>query len=491
MTRVIVHGHFYQPPRENPWTNEIPRQPSAAPAHDWNERVHAECYRPNARAKVPSDDGEREVNNFERISFNVGPTLMKWMLTADPDTYQRIIDADRSSLERLGHGNAIAQAYHHTILPLSPLRDVRTQVRWGLVDFRHRFARDAEGIWLPETAVNDDVLGVLIDEGLSFTILAPHQGSRWREPGGPWIMPPLDTRVPYRYFHPDGSGRSIDLMFYDGEIARAIAFEHAGSSASGFLDLFESKFTSEEQVIHAATDGETYGHHHRFSELGLAYALFEEGPRRGIEITNYGAYLERFPPKLEADVIAGEGSSWSCAHGVGRWCRDCGCSTGGEEGWNQSWREPLRAAIDLVRDAADEAFERLGAPLFEDPWRARDRYIEVLVGACSFEDLLASEAGGPLDDRAGLRARTLLELQERAMAMHTSCGWFFNDIGGIETEQVLRYAAATIETLGADLGQNTPEQAVIELLETARSNDPEVGTGAEVYLRAASMAAVT
>ena len=489
MTRMIVHAHFYQPPRENPWTNEIPEQPTAAPAHDWNERVHSECYRPNTRAKVATEKGEREVNNFERISFNVGPTLMKWMEAADPATYERILEADRESLERLGHGNAIAQAYHHTILPLSSYRDIRTQVRWGLADFKHRFGRDSEGIWLPETAVNADVLKVLIEEGVDFTILAPHQGSRWRGPDGRWIMPPLDTRLPYRYFHPDGSGRSITLMFYDGEIARAIAFEQASSSADGFLDLFESKAPAEDQVIHAATDGETYGHHHRFSELGLAYALFEAGPRRGFEITNYASYLERFPAELEADVLSGKGSSWSCAHGVGRWCRDCGCSTGGDEGWNQEWRAPLRDALELIRHAANEAFDRLGAALFVDPWRARDRYIEVLVGASSFESLLASEAGGPLDEDGGRRARTLLELQERAMAMYTSCGWFFNDIGGIETEQVLRYAAATLEILGADLGQPTPETAVIDLLQSARSNDPDIGSGADVYMRAASMTA--
>jgi alpha-amylase/alpha-mannosidase (GH57 family) len=465
----VVHGHFYQPPRENPWTGKIDAQPSAAPFHDWNERVLAECYRPNAFSRIPTEHGDRVVNNFERLSFNVGPTLLAWMQEADPQTYGEIIEADRLSRQRLGHGNAIAQAFHHTILPLSTLRDVRTQVRWGVADFRYRFGRDPEGMWLPETAASDDVLGILIEEGVRFTILAPGQSQGM-----------VDTRIPHRYLHRDGSGRSLSLFFYDGDIARSIAFERAGSSAEGFIDLFESRPRDRHHLVHAATDGETYGHHQVFTDLGLAYALFVEADRCGLEVTNYGAYLDSHPPQDDVKVRSGEGSSWSCTHGVGRWKRDCGCSTGGEPGWNQNWRGPLRAALDIVRDAADDVFQRMGGALFKDPWKARDHYVDVVIGRTEWDELIAREASGPLDDAAKETAHALLQLQESSMSMFTSCGWFFNDIGGIETIQILRYAARTLDLMKS-LDQTTPENALLDKLEQAKSNDPEVGTGADVY----------
>jgi alpha-amylase/alpha-mannosidase (GH57 family) len=460
----------------------IPEQPSAAPAHDWNERVHQEAYRPNTTAQVLTEEGEATVNNFEKLSFNVGPTLLAWMEEADPDTYARIIEADRASIERLGHGNAIAQAFHHTILPLSPLRDVRTQVRWGMADFRHRFGRDSDGMWLPETAADDDTLEVLIEEGVTFTILAPNQAGYIKNDDGEWIPAQesgLDTTIPYRYMHRDGSGRSLTLFFYDGAIARAIAFERAGESGEGFLDLFGAK-ASEERLVHAATDGETYGHHHTFSELGLAYALFVEAPRRAIEVTNYMAFLADHPAEVEVRLIPGEGTSWSCAHGVGRWKEDCGCSTGGQEGWNQRWRAPLRAALEVARDTADEVFGRLGATMLKDPWAARDAYADVVIGAADLEGFLDRWAAGPLSEEDSRRAHDLLELQRNSMSMGTSCGWFFNDIGGIETVQVLRYAARTLDLLET-LGQTAPRDTLLALLEQARSNDPAIGSGADVF----------
>ncbi len=488
--RLTVHGHFYQPPRENPWTGELDEQPSAAPAHDWNQRVHEECYRPNAFAPIPGDEEgtKKTVNNFERVSFNVGPTLLQWMESADPETYARIVEADKASRERLGHGNAIAQSYHHTILPLSPSQDVRTEVRWGIADFRHRFGREPEGMWLPETAANDDTLAILIEEGIGFTILAPKQASRWRQIGDPtWTQnaeEPVDTRLPYRYFHRDGSGRSLALFFYDGEIARKIAFERAGSSSQGFIDLFEARSTGT-GLVHAATDGETYGHHHEFSELGLAYALFVEAPERGFEVTNYAAFLEQTEIEHEASIWRGEGTAWSCAHGVGRWVRDCGCSTGGEEGWNQRWRGPLRASLDLVKHAADEVFERIGGQLLNDPWKARDEYIGVILGAEDLDELAERHAAGPIDGPAVEQIGRLLELQRNAMSMYTSCGWFFNDVGGIETVQVLRYAGRTIDII-EELGQPMPDQAFLATLEQAVSNELEKGTAADIYLSVVS-----
>lgn len=498
--RIVVHGHFYQPPREDPRTGQIDVQPSAAPAHDWNERVHSECYRPNAFARIPAPvdapttepleatTGQTEdsvvVNNFEKLSFDVGPTLLSWMEEADPETYARIIEADAASALRLGHGNAMAQAYHHTILPLSPVRDIRTQVRWGLADFRRRFGREAEGMWLPETAANDDVLSVLIEEGVRFTILAPNQARAWQDAGGEWIdarLEPVDTRVPYRYLHRDRSGRALTLFFYDGELSRRIAFERLGSSAERFVNEFESRWGSDEQVVHAATDGETYGHHHVFTDLGLAYALFVEAEQRDLEVTNYASYLEKFPPEREASIWRGEGTSWSCAHGVGRWTRDCGCHTGGEEGWDQRWRGPLRHALDILRAAADETFERLGTGVLNDPWAARDRYVEVVIGRVPIEEFIAEESSGPVGQEEAERIHDLMELQANSMSMYTSCGWFFSDIGGIETVQILRYAARTIELLEA-LDQPTPEAAFIAALERAESNDPDKGTGADIYL---------
>jgi alpha-amylase/alpha-mannosidase (GH57 family) len=483
MTHIAIHGHFYQPPRENPWTGEIDAQASAAPFHDWNERVHAESYRPNSLANIVTPQGERTVNNYERISFDIGPTLFKWLEQVHPKTYRRILEADRSSCARLGQGNAIAQAYHHTILPLSPVHDVRTELRWGLADFAHRFGRRARGIWLPETAANERVLSVLIDEGVEFTILAPRQAWRWRQDGGDWNdarVEGIDPSVPYRFLHRDGSGRGLALFFYDGALARAIAFERLTSSAERFIDMFAAGARSRNGLVHAATDGETYGHHHTFGDIGLAYALFVEAERRGLGITNYAAYLESCPPERDVQVLPGEGSSWSCAHGVGRWKEDCGCHTGGEPGWTQAWRGPLRAALEVVKGYADETFERLGSALFADPWAARDAYVRVVIGAEGLDDLLGRSAAGPLGPAECRRAETLLELQRSALSMFTSCAWFFSDISGIETVQILRYAARTLELL-EELGQPAPRQAFLTHLENAKSNDPDAGTGADIF----------
>ena len=479
---IVIHGHFYQPPREDPWTGRIERQPSAAPFHDWNERVHAESYRPNLLADLEAPEGERVVSNYERISFDIGPTLFSWLEKAHPQTHEGIRAADRASAARLGHGNAMAQGYHHTILPLSSPRDLRTEIRWGLADFRYRFDREAEGLWLPETAANDDVLDALIEEGVAFTVLAPGQAARWRSDGGEWLdvsAHPIDTTTAYRYHHRDGSGRSLALFFYDGAIARGIAFDRATSSAEYLIDLFAQRADGTHRVIHAATDGETYGHHHKFGDIGLAYALFVEAERRGLHVTNYAAFLDENPPSREVAIVQGDGTSWSCAHGVERWRSDCGCHTGGGEGWNQRWRAPLRAALELAKSSADELFETLGKEIWEDPWEARDRYVEVVIGACSLEDLLASRGNGAPAAQAQ-RAGTLLELQRNAMAMFTSCGWFFSDISGIETLQILRYAARAAE-LAEDLQRPLPMGDFLATLDEAASNNPAVGTGADIF----------
>lgn len=482
MKNIIVHGHFYQPPRENPWTGEIDRQEDAAPFHDWNERIHDECYGPNSLATIDTPAGETTFNNFERMSFDAGPTLMAWLQAEHPETYARILEADRRSIERLGHGNAVAQAFHHTILPLATARDIRTQLRWGLEDFRFRFGRRAEGIWLPETAVNDAVLSILIDEGLSFTILSPHQAGLWRTEGGEWKpnpSEPLDTRVPYSYEHVDGSGRTIAIFFYDSDLAKEIAFENLGSSAEKYLDAFTRRAGGKDTVVHAATDGETYGHHHKFSDLGLAFALNIEAERQEVHVTNYAAWLAEHPPRHEVRLQPGRGTSWSCAHGIGRWMTDCGCSTYGPEGWDQAWRAPLRAGLEVIRWAADQAYDVLAKAIFVDPWGARDRYVSVVIGAESLEDFLEGETAGLADEAALERATVLLEMQRFAMSMFTSCAWFFYDVSRIETVQILRYAARTLQCMD-EVGLPLPQDAYMPLLEEAASNDPAEGTAATI-----------
>ncbi|MGI8774045.1 MAG: DUF3536 domain-containing protein [Actinomycetota bacterium] len=478
--RITVHGHFYQPPREDPWTGRIELQPDAAPARDWNERVYTECYEPNACVTLPGPDGGRVVNNFERISFNVGPTLMDWMLKEHPETHERIVEADRTSATRLGHGNAIAQAFHHTILPLSGVRDIRTQVRWGLADFRFRFGRDAEGLWLPETAANNAVLAVLIEEGVRFTILAPHQAHRWRDGDGNWVEEGTpDARVPYRYLHPDGSGRSLSVFFYDGELARAIAFENLGSSSEDFVAVFEQRSGETDGLVHAATDGETYGHHHKFSDVGLAQALFVDAEARGIEVTNYAAFLATDPAHREVQIKGGEGTSWSCEHGLGRWMRDCGCQTYGPDGWKQAWRGPLRAGLEVIKWAVDESFDRFAVPVLVDPWGTRDRYVHVVIGAVSLDEFLEAETAGLTDEDALRQAAMLLEAQHNSMRMFTSCGWFFYDVSRLESVQILRYAARALDIL-EQLGLPLPEDAYMPILEEAASNDPSEGTAATI-----------
>ncbi|HKN83424.1 MAG TPA: DUF3536 domain-containing protein, partial [Pyrinomonadaceae bacterium] len=350
MTALIIHGHFYQPPRENPWTGEVEPEPSAAPYHDWNELIHAECYAPN-------------VENYKHISFNFGPTLLSWLEIQHRDTYLKILEADKESApKRGGHGNAIAQAYGHAILPLCNERDRVTQIFWGLADFRYRFGREAEALWLPETAANDGVLTLLIEHGMRYVILAPNQAKQ-----------PVNSSRPYVFRHPDGSGGSLAVFFYNGPLARAIAFENALSSSRGLVERF-IQAARDVDLVNVATDGETYGHHFKFGDLCLAHALEFEAKEAGFWITNYGEYLDRHPPEIEVEIDngpSGEGTSWSCAHGVGRWMRDCGCSTGGEPGWNQAWRGPLRQALNFLRDDTAVKFENMGSELLRDPWAAR------------------------------------------------------------------------------------------------------------------------
>jgi alpha-amylase/alpha-mannosidase (GH57 family) len=488
MRYVCVHGHFYQPPRESPWLEHIEVQDSAYPYHDWNERINAECYAPNAASRIldSRDRIIRIVNNYARSSFNFGPTLLAWLADRAPTTYRGVMDADCDSAKRFGgHGSALAQPYNHMIMPLANARDKRTQTWWGLRDFQHRFGRVAEGMWLPETAVDIPTLEVLAEHGIRFTILSPTQASavrvigsaEWRDVSGGRI----DTTRPYLQRLP--SGREIAIFFYDEAVSRAVAFEGLLRNGERFAHRLLGILREHDpapQLAHIATDGETYGHHHRHGDMALAYAL------RHIEIgglarlTNYAQFLELHPPHEEVRIA--EQTSWSCAHGIERWRSDCGCHTGGEPGWHQAWRAPLRDALDWLRDTLAPLYEREAASLLADPWAARDDYIDVILDRSpdSLAGFFTRHALCPLDEAERIRALELLELQRHAMLMYTSCGWFFNDLSGIETIQVLQYAGRAIQ-LAQELFHNSVEPEFLQRIALARSNRPEMGDGRTLF----------
>ncbi|HXJ19250.1 MAG TPA: DUF3536 domain-containing protein [Polyangia bacterium] len=496
---LVVHGHFYQPPRENPWTDEMPREPSAAPYHDWNGRIHAECYRSNAYARIFSPDARIEsiVNSYDRLSFNFGPTLARWIERHDPQVMARLRAAHQEQRKRLGAGGGIAQAYAHAILPLCDPADRRTQVLWGLSDFERRFGQRAEGIWLPETAVSPETLMTLIDAGVEYTILAPEQidGVRasdqdtWEEVD----RDSIDTGRAYIWRHPDGSGRSIALAVFDGPLSRAVAFGEAATRADLFLDAVKAaadRSASEGQrLVLCASDGELWGHHKKFADLTLAFATHVEAERRGLEVTNLGAYLRKHPPVWEARLAAGpdgEGTAWSCSHGVGRWIRDCGCHMGSGMGWTQAWRGPLRLALDRIRAAASDFYEDAAGQLLVDPWGARDAYGTVVDAPIPERDAVLAQFATPALESGGEpardRARLLMELQRATLLMYASCGWFFDDIAGLEASLIIRLGAHALDLLQV-AGGSAPTAEVLDLLAQAKSNRPEEGTGADVFRR--------
>jgi alpha-amylase/alpha-mannosidase (GH57 family) len=513
---VCVHGHFYQPPRENPWLEVVEVQDSAAPWHDWNDRITAECYAPNSASRVTNRKNEiiRIVNNYARMSYNFGPTLLKWLEDKAPRTYRMILDADRASADRCGgHGSAVAQVYNHIIMPLASERDAITQIRWGIADFEHRFGRRPEGMWLAETAVSRGVLDLMAAEGIQYTILAPHQCARVREmasPTGaddtassstnsvqptphdrPWVLTPnatVDSTHPYRIQLDEG--RSIAVFFYDGPASRAIAFEGLLNSGEAFgsrlLDGFRphTADASEAQLSHVATDGESYGHHHKYGEMALSYAMHWIESNGHARLTNYGEFLEKFPPQWEAEVV--EDTSWSCAHGVERWRSDCGCN-GGKAGWNQKWRAPLREALDLLRDATAPLAETFAKPLLTDLWQARDAYIDVMLdrSPASKDRFFAQYATRVLTPEERIAVLELLELERHTQLMYTSCGWFFDDISGIETIQIIAYAGRVLQLAAKLFGAAgvALEARFLEILSHAKSNVPEMGDGAELYRR--------
>jgi alpha-amylase/alpha-mannosidase (GH57 family) len=478
---LCIHGHFYQPPRENPWLEAIEMQDSAFPYHDWNERITAECYAPNGASRIL--DGENRivkiVNNYASISFNFGPTLLSWLRDKAPETYRDIQEAERASLRRFsGHGSAMAQCYNHMIMPLANARDKRTQVLWGIEDFRHRFERDPEGMWLPETAVDLETLALLAENGIKFTVLAPSQA---KSVDGEEVSGIDPTRA---YRQELASGRSIALFFYDGPISRAVAFEGLLKDGGLFARRLADAFSDQRdwaQLAHIATDGETYGHHHAHGDMALAYALEHIEASGLAKITNYGEYLEKHPPEHDVEVL--EGTAWSCVHGVGRWSANCGCNSGGHADWNQEWRAPLRAALDWLRDEIAPCYETTAARYLKNPWAARDDYIHVILDRSpeSRERFAARNFRRKNLLRADrVTIWKLLEMQRHAMLMYTSCGWFFDEISGLETVQVIQYAGRVVQ-LAEELFGDQLEQRFLEKLVLAKSNLPEHGDGAQIY----------
>lgn len=483
---ICIHGHFYQPPRENAWLEVIEVQDSAHPYHDWNERITAECYAPNAASRILD---ERKVirdivNNYAKISFNFGPTLLSWMEDNDPETYRAILEADKESLKTFGgHGSAIAQVYNHMILPLANRRDKETQIIWGIRDFEFRFGRKPEGIWLSETAVDTETLEVLAQLGILFTILAPHQAKafrrigeeHWHELGGNGI----DTRIPYRCTLP--SGNSITLFFYNGELSQGVAFNGLLNNGQKFAEELLSAFTDTaepRQLVHIATDGETYGHHHKHGDMALAYCLDYIEKKEGVRLTNYGEYLAQQLPQYEVQLH--EFSSWSCVHGVERWRNDCGCNSG-KPGWHQKWRKPLREALDWLRDSLNEFYEQEASQYFKDHWQARNEYIRVILkrNDDTIRKFLKDHSVKNAEPGKVLR---LMEMQRHAMLMYTSCGWFFDDVSGIETTQIMQYACRAMQLMN-QVGGNDLEAEFLKRLEAAPSNDPHIQHGAAAYER--------
>ena len=484
---VCIHGHFYQPPRENPWLEYVELQDSAYPYHDWNERITAECYAPNGRSRILNQQGKiaELVNNYSWMSFNVGPTLLSWLAQQAPEVYKTILEGDQESRQRFsGHGSALAQAYNHMILPLANPRDIATQIVWGIEDFRHRFKRDPEGMWLPEAAVDTRSLEVLAKNGIRFTILAPTQVKRirpigtrnWTDVSGGRHDPTMPYLVRLR------SGVRITVFIYDGPISRALAFENLLDSGEAFVDRLMGAFRDDRahaQIVNIATDGETYGHHRRHAEMALSYATRKLAAGDTVRLTNYGEYLETHPPTFELEIF--NNSSWSCIHGVERWRNDCGCNSGRSD-WNQAWRGPLRESLDWLRDRMAPLYEEQAGKLLKDPWAARNEYIDVVLdrSAASQRRFFQQHARHPLSGPELTRAIKLLELQRHALLMYTSCGWFFDEISGIETVQVLEYASRAMQ-LGEELLGVPLERPFLLRLERAHSNLPELGTGRAVY----------
>ncbi len=484
---ICIHGHFYQPPRENPWLEAVEIQDSAYPYHDWNKKISVECYAPNAASRILDGDNRiiDIISNYSRMSFNFGSTLLSWMELNDPETYNLILLADKESMGRFsGHGSAIAQCYNHIIMPLASTEDKRIQVKWGIRDFEYRFKRKPEGMWIPETALDLETLDIMAENGILFTILSPRQarrikriGSRnWHDTKGAKI----DTRMPYLCVLP--SGRKIAIFFYNGNISHDIAFGQLLNDGVTFAERLVAGFSGsdEPQLVHIATDGESYGHHHRYGEMALSYAFYHIEKNSLAKITIYGEFLEMFKPSHEVEIW--ENSSWSCAHGIERWRSDCGCNTGSGNGWSQGWRAPLRGVMDWLRDNISELYREGISRYAFNPQYTKECYIELVLNRSPEvkDKFFAEIKGAGLSSDDQVMVLKLLEMERNAMLMYTSCGWFFDEISGLESVQVMLYAARAMQLAGEISGLRL-EETYTKLLEKAPSNYFAYANGAEVY----------
>lgn len=479
---ICIHGHFYQPPRENPWLEEVELQDSAYPYHDWNERITTECYAPNSASRILGPDNTiiDIVNNYSKINYNFGPTLLSWMERHQPEVYQAILEADRVSAERYsGHGSAMAQIYNHMIMPLASSRDKRTQTLWGIEDFKKRFGRFPEGIWLPETAVDIETLEIIAEAGIRYTLLAEHQIKRIKKNSDERWEDVKEGRVDptQAYLCRLPSGKEIHIFVYHGEISREVAFGNLLNSGDLFAARLGGAFREDHgrsQLVHIATDGETFGHHHPHADMALAYALYAIESKNIARLTNYGEYLEKNPPTHRVEIV--EKSSWSCAHGVERWRSNCGCHIGASTGGKQGWRAPLRKGMDWLRERVSRHYEKEASLFLLDPWGARDAYIEVINNRSrsEVERFFKRHQSKPLKKGDISRMLKLLEMQKNAMLMYTSCGWFFDDISGIETIQIMQYASRVIQ-LAEETGSPALEKGFLSFLKEAPSDLYENG----------------
>lgn len=485
---ICIHGHFYQPAREIPWTGSVPLAPDAYPFHDWNARITAESYGPNAWSQIRDAQGRVSeiVNNYERINFNFGPTLLSWLESNAREVYDAIIAADKASQVRFsGHGSAMAQCHNHMIMPLADARDKETQVVWGIADFRHRFGRDPEGMWLPETAVDTDSLETLARHGIAYTILAPRQIAATRPIGSSaWTAnehESVNTHHPYLVQLP--SGRTITVFVYNGALARSVAFEHMLTNGEHFAARLMASFAEDDraaQLVHIATDGETYGHHHTFGDMALAYALRAIERHSSVRLTNYAEFLHLHPPTHEATIL--ENTSWSCAHGIERWRSDCGCRMHVNAAWNQKWRAPLREGMDWLRDSINTRFETQAKKYLSDPWAARNGYVSLLLDQAddAQREFFALHQAKRLTTANRAQALDLLELQRHMMLMYSSCGWFFDDISGLEARMLLQQAGWVIKQASILLDTDALD-GFLERIAAAKSNDPDAGDGAQIF----------
>jgi alpha-amylase/alpha-mannosidase (GH57 family) len=488
ITNIVLHGHFYQPPREYPETGIIPYQKSAEPFSDWNERIYYECYRANAFSRYLTYDGRIQdiVNNYSRISYNFGPTLMKWLKSEAEETYEKIIEADKTSAEILnGHGNAIAQPYNHTILPLDSQRDAETQLVWGLQDFNYHFNRPAEGLWLPEAAINQKTIDLLIKHGVSFIILSPWQAEKLLfDDGNVIYSSAVQTKSLHNQpFRLEGKSGSVSAFFYNPDLASGISFGHFLKNADSLYKTIK-EFSCQDGVcnsfVHTATDGEIYGHHEPYGDMCLAALIKKIDNDPSLRITNYGEFLEKKPPIATAVLNTGEdskGSSWSCSHGVSRWYKDCGCSTGGEEKWNQKWRVPLRSAFNALNISLLDIFKKKISQITAmNPDQILLEYGKVICGLENPNDFVHKYVKENSSSHLKSRLLTLLEGQKFRHFMFTSCGWFFSDISGIEPRQNIKYALHAIK-LFAEFTDIDLRKQLENLLEKAESNIPEMKNG--------------